>query len=153
MRAVSETDTSGIRLLEARLGLAWEAEGLDLTSPNTAPPYLHSYPYKCILLRYTPKLSPTRLLTLPLHTRYLKHTAVTQIPSQPLYLPVMTPFHAHSFPTNMPLSASTRVTPHLSSILLHLASICEDLLWERSWVKLSVTANQVPQGAPSQLGG
>lgn len=127
---MGETDISGLRLLEAHLGLDWAAEGLDLPSLNTAPPHLHSYPYIFILFKCTPAHLCTELFstsyntytvstyviwyTQPLHTRYLVHAAPTQILSQSHYLPVKTPSHAHSFPTNIPLSANTTVTPHLS---------------------------------------
>lgn len=38
---VGETDTSGLRLLEAHFGLDWAAEGQDLISLNAAPHHLH----------------------------------------------------------------------------------------------------------------
>lgn len=56
VRVVGETDISGLKLLEAHLGLDWAAKGLDLTSPNTASPHL--YPYPCIFI--IPKCTPKR---------------------------------------------------------------------------------------------
>lgn len=120
VRVVGETDISGLTLLEAHLGLEGAAEDLDLTSHNTAPAHLHTplpmhihspqmHPSLCT------ELFPTKLLTLFLGTRYLKHAAPTQIPSQPHYLPIKTSSHTHSFPTNTPLSASTTVSLHLFS--------------------------------------
>lgn len=55
VRVVGETDISGLKLLEAHLGLDWAAKGLDLTSPNTASPHLYPYPGTFILPKYTPK--------------------------------------------------------------------------------------------------
>lgn len=63
MRVVGETDISGLKLPEARLGLDWAAEGLDLTSPNTASPHLYPDPCAFLLPKYTPKEPVRRALS------------------------------------------------------------------------------------------
>lgn len=133
-RTVGETDISGLRLLEAHLGLDWAAEGLDLISLTIAPSPPTPYPCIFTLPNCTPayaQSSFSQSYLHCLHTHYLKHAVPTQTLSQPRYLPVKTPSHSHSFPTNTPLSVSEQLAPtspitHSPSI--HPTSISEGLL-------------------------
>ena len=122
-RVVGETDISGLRLLEAHLGLDWAAEGLDLTSSSTTLPHLHPDP--CIFIlpmhrAYVPQ---------PMH-RGLSHKATytvstyalsqTHSPTQIHHNHVIflwTPPHAHSWDVQIHLYRQAHSTrpQHLSS--------------------------------------
>lgn len=106
---MGETDISGLRLLEAQLGLDWAAEGLDLTSSNTGSsyPYMYSYSSPRHLSLYT-GLGPTKLATLSLHRSYVGFTVLqkiyllagsthTQIAFSSAQVPSISFHYAHSF--------------------------------------------------------
>lgn len=120
VRVVGETDISGLKLLEAHLGLDRAAKGLDLTSPNTASPHLYPYPCIFILLKRTPR-EPTHRALSHKATYTVSRYTLSQTHS-PYTDPIATTLSSRKdliphtrFPTNTPLSASTTVAPHLFS--------------------------------------
>lgn len=164
-RVVGETDISGLRLLEAHLGLDWAAEGLDLTSPSTTLPHLHPDPCIFILPRCTPAYAESSFPQSYLHSLYLHIISNTQPytdPSQPRHLPMDSTPRTQLGRTNTPLSASTQhsaPTPLLSlyrhSPSIHPVSIFEGVLWEglgpnSQW---RVSPSLCPQWAPGQQSG
>lgn len=136
VRVVGETDISGLKLLEAHLGLDWAAKGLDLTSPNTASPHLYPFPCIFILPKYTPKepmhraLSHTATYTVSRYTLSQTHSPSTDPITTTLSSHKDLISHTHSFPTNTPLSASTTVVPHLFS---HYVDILLPFIQQAFW--------------------